>query len=113
MQGIVKEEDIDSLNIPWYLPHEEEVKGAIEREGSFEVNKLEVIEGHWVELEERKEGAKMVAGVMRAIMEPLLVNHFGKSVIDPLFDRYAKNLIEHPCADRISDSVAVVSLTRK
>lgn len=114
----MKEEDIDSLNIPMYLPHEEEVKGVIESEGSFELNKLEVIEVNWVgsnntDYEECKENARIVGGVIRAVMEPLLVNHFGKSVIDPLFKRYVKNLSEHPFCNRISDFVAVFSLTIK
>lgn len=54
-QGLVKVEDIDSFNNPVYLPHEEEVKGVIESEGSFELNNLEVFEVNWVKLKSEDE----------------------------------------------------------
>ncbi|KAL4385885.1 hypothetical protein GQ457_09G031410 [Hibiscus cannabinus] len=42
--GVVKEEDVDSFNLPLYTPCKEEMAEIVEREGSFEINNLQVFE---------------------------------------------------------------------
>ncbi|KAL4387150.1 hypothetical protein GQ457_09G025510 [Hibiscus cannabinus] len=42
--GVVKEEDVDSFNLPLYTPCREEMAEIVEREGSFEINNLQVFE---------------------------------------------------------------------
>ncbi|MBA0571025.1 hypothetical protein Golob_004621 [Gossypium lobatum] len=40
--GVVKEGDMDSFNLPLYTPCKEEVAEIVVREGSFEINNLQV-----------------------------------------------------------------------
>ncbi|CAH8354177.1 unnamed protein product [Eruca vesicaria subsp. sativa] len=41
-EGIVSASKVDSFNMPFYDPSKEEVKEVIEKEGSFEINDLEI-----------------------------------------------------------------------
>ncbi|CAK9144848.1 unnamed protein product [Ilex paraguariensis] len=42
--GLVKEADIDSFNIPFYTPYRDEVEAIIQKEGSFNLQSLKVLE---------------------------------------------------------------------
>ena len=44
LQGIIKEEKLDTFNIPLYTPSPSEVKLEVLKEGSFAINRLEVSE---------------------------------------------------------------------
>ncbi|KAG7578213.1 S-adenosyl-L-methionine-dependent methyltransferase [Arabidopsis thaliana x Arabidopsis arenosa] len=44
-EGVVKESDLESFNLPYYNPDESEVKEVIDNEGSFEINTFETIFG--------------------------------------------------------------------
>ncbi|XP_047306545.1 probable jasmonic acid carboxyl methyltransferase 2 [Impatiens glandulifera] len=46
-QGLIKQEDIDSFNLPVYHPCKDEVKEIIHNENSFHLEKLEVFECDW------------------------------------------------------------------
>ncbi|KAK4253831.1 hypothetical protein QN277_010455 [Acacia crassicarpa] len=116
LEGIIKEDQIDSFNIPVYYPSSSELQLEIEKEGSFTLNRLEVFEVSWnaacgEEHNDNSEGYK-VAQLIRAAAEPLLVNHFGEAIIDDVFHRY-----QHILADRMSKEKTVllnlvVSLTK-
>lgn len=41
LQGVIAAEEVDSFNEPFYSPCLEEVRGAVEQEGSFEILGLE------------------------------------------------------------------------
>lgn len=126
MQGVIEEERIDSFNAPYYAPSPEEVRRVIEDEGSFLVNHLEAFEVDWNEgsstdhdsnddgevLVEKLSRGQQVAKTVRAVVEPMLVAHFGRQIMDPLFPTYGQ-LVD----DYFSKTVAkhfnlVISLTR-
>ncbi|AEE76570.1 S-adenosyl-L-methionine:salicylic acid carboxyl methyltransferase-like protein; floral nectary-specific protein-like [Arabidopsis thaliana] len=129
-EGVVKESDLESFNLPYYSPDESEVKEVIENEGSFEIKNFETIfgllfsykTGHSevkdddddVDHSRRFEVVKTRANMTRSIIEPMLVAHFGEAIIDRLFDKY----IYHACQryDTLRNKPTVnffVSLTRK
>ncbi|KAA8520356.1 hypothetical protein F0562_014612 [Nyssa sinensis] len=45
--GLVEEADVDSFHLPFYSPYKDEVKDIIHKEGSFNLDKLEVFEVNW------------------------------------------------------------------
>lgn len=98
MQGIIEEEKLHSFNIPQYTPSPEEVQKEVEKEGSFSINQVETSEIMWAACgrefypEGGDDDGYNVAKCMRSVAEPLLVEHFGESVIEQLFEKY-KNIL--------------------
>ncbi|EOA19144.1 hypothetical protein CARUB_v10007816mg [Capsella rubella] len=127
-EGVVKESDVESFNLPYYNPDESELKEVIKNEGSFGINNFETIfgllfsnkTGHSevkdedVDQSSRSEVAKKRANMVRSIIEPFLVAHFGDAIIDQLFEKYT----HHACRryDTLRNKPTVnffVSLIRK
>ena len=65
---------LDSFYLPMYGPSDRELREIIQDEGSFEINEMQV---HQVvkSLTEPNE----LARAMRAVSEPMIVQHFGLS----------------------------------
>ncbi|GFP88550.1 benzoate carboxyl methyltransferase [Phtheirospermum japonicum] len=119
-QGLVKKDDLYSFNMPVYMPCLQEVESIIGDEGSFNLDKMEVIRVPWDAHEDyndrvfdKNRSGKLVADCVRAIVEPILASHFGSSVIDDVFDRYAKKMVERLSKERSSYFTPIISLTRK
>ncbi|KAJ0232666.1 hypothetical protein HA466_0289020 [Hirschfeldia incana] len=123
-EGIVKESDVDSFNLPFYDAGEEEVREVVEREGSFEIINIETHE-HLVPYKDTEEDddekcrlkfGEMMACRKRSITEPMLAAHFGDSIIERLFEKYAQNATRYYIVSRSCNKTTfnfVVSLTRK
>ncbi|KAG2239295.1 hypothetical protein Bca52824_090155 [Brassica carinata] len=124
-EGIVKESDVDSFNLPFYDAGEEEVREVVQREGSFKINDIETHE-HLVPYKYSEEDhddetcrlkfGEMMASRKRSITEPMLVAHFGDAIIDRLFEKYAQNAARYYIVSRSCNKTTVnfvVSLTRK
>ncbi|KAL7158304.1 hypothetical protein ABFS83_02G133400 [Erythranthe nasuta] len=97
-EGLVKEDDLHSFNIPIYGPSVQEIEAAVESEGSFNLDKMEFV------------------FCVRAFLEPLLVVHFVSSLnVDRVFDVYAEKVEEHLSAsvERSLYFFHVISLSRK
>ncbi|KAK6258312.1 hypothetical protein SCA6_012786 [Theobroma cacao] len=99
VKGIVKEADADSFNIPMYAPYKGELCEIIQKEDSFDLDKLEVVQINWgprdvltnedFEFDKYQRGQK-TANSVRAITEPMLASHFGEDILDKLFTGLAK-----------------------
>lgn len=103
-EGKIEEEKVNSFNIPQYTPSPEELKTEVIKEGSFTVDRLDVMKVNWdayngefCPSDEVMDGGYNVGNCMRSVAEPLLVSHFGEEIIDEVFNRYRKIL-----ADRMS-----------
>ncbi|XP_021275302.1 benzoate carboxyl methyltransferase-like [Herrania umbratica] len=121
-EGLVKEADLDSFNIPLYTPYKEEVSEIVQDEGSFEVDRLQVFEVDWDDGEDvhsnglvlnKYERGQKIANYVRAISEQLLASHFGDAVIDRLFTRLAIHEAEHLASNLGKVVTVVVSMTKK
>ncbi|KAL7120793.1 hypothetical protein ACP275_02G144400 [Erythranthe tilingii] len=121
-EGLLKEEDLHSFNIPIYAPSIQEINTAIQREGSFNLDEIEVAlvpldaneDYNNMALDKNNTSGKFVANYVRAFAEPMLVAHFGSSInVDVVFDVYAKKTDEHLSVERSSYFTPVISLTRK
>ncbi|KAL3720563.1 hypothetical protein ACJRO7_005387 [Eucalyptus globulus] len=115
-QGLIEEEKLDSYNTPYYEPYVEDVRAEIEREGSFTLDRLEIIVAPWDGMNggqryDRRKTAEMMAKAMRAVNESMITSHFGDQILDSLFERFIDIMardtkeVEHPNL--------VVSLIRK
>ncbi|KAG4180677.1 hypothetical protein ERO13_A10G179000v2 [Gossypium hirsutum] len=122
-EGVVKEADVDSFNLPLYTPCKEEVAEIIEREGSFEIKELQVfvVEANCSSREELLgskdiwvQKGKKFANASRAVFEPIICSHFGDAIIDKLYTRFATlaaNAITYSMDHKTLN--IVVSLTKK
>lgn len=110
-QGFIEEEKVDSFNIPMYCPCREEVSNEIAKEGSFEVQRLELLRrSENVPKEEleaitgsasaKESYGKSVSKQMRAVLESLIKHHFGEEIMDALFEKYGEIM-----AGRLSDFI--------
>jgi len=121
MQGIIKEEKLNTFNIPIYYPSPYEVKLEVITEGSFVMNQLEISEVNWnacddfeSELPESLgDDGYNVAQCMRALAEPLLVSHFGEDVVEEIFNRYKKYLTDRNSKERTRFINITILLTKR
>ncbi|KAL5764715.1 hypothetical protein ACOSQ2_017309 [Xanthoceras sorbifolium] len=121
-EGHVEAAKVDSFDIPCYHPCEEEVRDIVEKEGSFNLNKLEIFEVNWDPSDDpsnkefvfnKYRSGKNVANCIRAVTEPMLLAcHFGKSIIDTLFNRYANHVAQHLAVEKTKHINIVVSMTK-
>ncbi|XP_068645003.1 probable jasmonic acid carboxyl methyltransferase 2 [Aristolochia californica] len=122
-QGFVEEAKLDSFNIPYFSPCVEELKDVIDRENSFDLDRIErfdVVLDACVEDREKpcseadkyKIGSIMEKGT-RAMTEEMLASHFGMEILDKLFQRFREIASErwHDEQDNLLN--IGVSLTRK
>nr|WAU46224.1 S-adenosyl-methionine 4-1-methyl-2-pyrrolidinyl-3-oxobutanic acid methyltransferase [Erythroxylum coca] len=120
LEGMMEEEKLDSFNIPQYTPSPLEVKTQVEKEGSFDIDRLEVSEVNWNAYTDElnltdafKDFGYSVAKSMRVVTEPLLVNHFGEAIIDEIFSRYKVIVADHMEEEKSQFVNVVVSLTKR
>ncbi|XP_035837872.1 jasmonate O-methyltransferase-like isoform X2 [Helianthus annuus] len=129
-QGLVRESDINSFNLPFYLPCEDELMNIIQDDGSFSLDSMDAYEVNWdphdtdytnmkdLNIEPnhthgKNTTKKNTAKVIRAITEPLLTYHFGSSIIDVLFKKYEKHVTKHLAINKTRQFTIVISLTKK
>ncbi|KAJ0733203.1 putative salicylate carboxymethyltransferase [Helianthus annuus] len=120
VEGLIKEEKMDLFNIPQYTPSLKEVSNEVNKEGSFVIDCLEVSEVNWdactdqnLNLSEDDTQGVNMSKCMRAVAEPLLLSHFGESIMEEVFARYT-NVIKNRMLIEDAKLVNVtVSMTRK
>ncbi|KAK1433302.1 hypothetical protein QVD17_10212 [Tagetes erecta] len=119
-EGRIEEEKLDSFNIPQYTPNSKEVITEVEKEGSFAINCLEVSEVNWdactkdnLNLSEKDDQGYNMGKCMRAVAEPLVLSHFGESIIEEVFERYTNNIKICMSKEKTKLVNVTVSMTRK
>ncbi|KAL6346349.1 hypothetical protein AAG906_033145 [Vitis piasezkii] len=119
-EGLIDEEKMDSFNIPQYASSPVEVKCEVEKEGSFTINRLEVSKVNWnayhgefCASDAHKDCGYNVANLITAVMEPLLVSHFGDGIIEEVFSRYKKIVVVRMSREKIAFVNVTVSMTKR
>ncbi|XP_021300864.1 salicylate carboxymethyltransferase [Herrania umbratica] len=111
-QGQIDKEKLDSYDVHFYAPSTSEIEGEVRREGSFEVDRLEMFE---IE-REAKDGESYgtaVAMTVRAIQESMICNHFGDGIdLDTLFNNYGEMVDEEMAKQEIKPITFVVVLKK-
>ncbi|CAN8328054.1 unnamed protein product [Cochlearia groenlandica] len=113
-QGNIEQEKLDSYEMHFYAASSDEIEGEVNREGSFELERLEMLE---VDKEEINEDGlsygKAVAKTVRAVQESMLVQHFGEEILDKLFDTFGRMVDEELAKEDIRPITFVVVLRKK
>ncbi|EAZ00692.1 hypothetical protein OsI_22713 [Oryza sativa Indica Group] len=120
-KGRVKEEDLTTFNLPFYAPSVDEVTELIEESGLFDVEHTGVFESSWDPHDDSKSNGDAVADCarsadsiancsIRAVIKPLITDHFGESIVDELFQVYVPIVAKHLEKGRAMYPVIVVSL---
>ncbi|XP_010263597.1 PREDICTED: jasmonate O-methyltransferase-like isoform X2 [Nelumbo nucifera] len=126
VNGLLQEGKLDSFNIPFYSPSPQELTSAVHNEGSFTLNRLEILEIDWdrVTSSETSNGStktildnqsisQSTVKFVRAVMESLLESHFGREVMDPLFRRHEQIVCDHLSRNRNNKYICIIlSLTK-
>ncbi|XP_045829801.1 S-adenosyl-L-methionine:benzoic acid/salicylic acid carboxyl methyltransferase 3-like isoform X1 [Trifolium pratense] len=125
LEGIIKEENLNSFNVPLYYPSLSEVKLEVLTEGSFSINQLDSSQIIFKELDNYKdafnskisgsltEDGYNLGQCIRAIAEPLLVGHFGESVTKEAFNRFQKYVTDNVPKDRTKITNITMILTKR
>ncbi|RHN51975.1 putative salicylate carboxymethyltransferase [Medicago truncatula] len=98
MQGIIEEEKLNTFNIPIYFPSPSEIKVEVLTEESFDINGFQVSQVNRNDLDNCNavdlfQMSETLAKCARAVIEPLLISHFGEGVTEEVFNRY-KNILQ-------------------
>ncbi|KAG9152592.1 hypothetical protein Leryth_021929 [Lithospermum erythrorhizon] len=92
-RGIVREESVNSCNLPMYVASIEEIEEAIKRNGSFSIEKMQILPS--VSTTDAGLSPQGTSSGIRAIMEGIIKEHFGFEILDELFELYTKKLEEN------------------
>ncbi|XP_077224777.1 putative jasmonic acid carboxyl methyltransferase 1 isoform X1 [Tasmannia lanceolata] len=106
-QGVIDQDKVDSFNLPFYAPSIQELEAIVNREGSFSLDRHEVIE--IVNFTSGQNVAKLI----RAITESMLADQFGAGILDDLFRRYEHNVDVYLSNEKAIIINLVLSMTRK
>ncbi|KAI7742084.1 hypothetical protein M8C21_030090, partial [Ambrosia artemisiifolia] len=123
-EGLVRESDIKSFNVPIYYPCEDEVRNVIQNEGSFSLESLSTFHVNWDpqdmdynnlndSYEASQTHGENTAKMVRAFAEPLLTSYFGETIIDELFKKYKKHVAKHLTNNKTRFFNLVISLAKK
>nr|AEV40993.1 putative jasmonate O-methyltransferase [Oryza minuta] len=116
-EGMVDDEKMDSFNVPLYAATVEEFKEAVDADGSFKINQLELVMGSPPVVDDpadRSVIGRMVANYVRALLGPLIDTHIGGAMADELFIRMqhraeirAEELVDEMCFPHILCSLSL------
>ncbi|XP_039146645.1 S-adenosyl-L-methionine:benzoic acid/salicylic acid carboxyl methyltransferase 3-like [Dioscorea cayenensis subsp. rotundata] len=121
-EGVLEEEKVNTFNMPFYAASKEEVQQVIQSEGSFYIEQMQILESNWDPFDDSDDDQAFdnvksghnVAKCIRAVLEPLLVGHFGKqAIVDQVFARYAHNVAMHLLKEKTKHIVFILALKTK
>ncbi|KMT14986.1 hypothetical protein BVRB_3g064910 [Beta vulgaris subsp. vulgaris] len=117
-EGFIEEDKLSTFNSHMYAPSEAELNHLVEKEGSFNLDQVHISEVSWKPNEQYKNSYNKpldhndVAKCMRAVVEYLLISHFGEAIIEEVFLRF-KEIIRVSMAKENSVFVNLtISLTK-
>lgn len=83
-------DEIDGFNLAVYLPSEEEARKAIEEDGHFRIERLEVTNPR------TRMSAGAIAMHIRAGLEGIIRQELGDSLMEKIFDEFSAKAEEDP-----------------
>ncbi|OMO55594.1 SAM dependent carboxyl methyltransferase [Corchorus capsularis] len=90
--GLVKQEKVDSFNIPFYFPNAEEMVRIVERNGYFIVEKIQEYLSKSPVIS--KDVQFLITSHLRAATEGIIKEHFGLGIVEELFNYFQKKLTD-------------------
>ncbi|KAK4427750.1 Salicylate carboxymethyltransferase [Sesamum alatum] len=107
-KGKVEEEKVDSYDVHYYGPSREEIEDEVRTEGSFKLDRVEMLKK---ETDCTSSGAA-IAKTVRAVQESMLSHHFGEAMLDELFDEYGTLLDREMAKEAVTFIDIALVLTR-
>ncbi|KAF8018276.1 hypothetical protein BT93_H3237 [Corymbia citriodora subsp. variegata] len=118
-EGLIEKEKVDSFNVPYYSPSPKELQWEVQKQGSFSIDCLEVFEVDRSVFETdfdpnvvSEEAADNMVGCLRAIAQPMLVDHFGGEIINEVFKRFRAKLGDRLSKEKIAFVNIIISLKK-
>ncbi|XP_071715873.1 benzoate carboxyl methyltransferase-like [Rutidosis leptorrhynchoides] len=114
-EGLVRESEIHSFNLPMYTPYIDEVTDIIHRQGSFSLDVVESFDVYFdqrdapMKVSDEPSHGKKVASIIRAGFE---LTNFGTSAMDMLFSKFAKYVDKYMSPAKTKHFSIVISLTK-
>ena len=117
----MEKEKLNSFNLPFYAPSMGEVKALIEKQNLFDIEHIGLFESNWdplddsdsdVALDCASSGRNVANKSIRAVMEPLIIEHFGEAILDELFLAFGSMVAEYLEIMKAKYPVIVVSLKK-
>lgn len=99
-EGLIDKAKLDAFNLPFLRPTMQQVKQAIEAEGSFAIHKLETLGIPWDtvtknvdtkseidrdNIDDHSRVSKLVTNTVRGVLEPIFAAEFGEEIMDHVF----------------------------
>jgi hypothetical protein len=99
----VEKEKLSSFNLPYYAPSLDEVTQLIKLNDLFNIEDIRLFESDWDAYDDSdgdvvlscSSSAENIAKIIRAGIEPLIMNHFGEDILEELFMVYASMLAKN------------------
>ncbi|KAL3525352.1 hypothetical protein ACH5RR_013724 [Cinchona calisaya] len=110
-KGAVEEEKLESYDVHFYAPSKEELEDLIGKEGSLQLDLLEMFEIEKEVCDGTSYGTR-VAMTVRAIQESMIAYHFGDDIIDDLFEIYGRMVDEEMAKEDIKPITFVLGLRK-
>ncbi|CAN6231403.1 unnamed protein product [Urochloa humidicola] len=119
-KGLVEKKKLSSFNMPYYAPSVDEVTQLIKKNDLFDIEDIRLFESNW-DAHDDSDGdvvpdcsssAENIAKIIRAGIEPLIINHFGEDILDELFMVYNSILAKNLEKGKAMCPVIVVSLKK-
>lgn len=112
--GEIEEEKLDSYDVHFYAPSEDEIEDEVRKEGSFELERVEMFE---IERDHNAMGCESygaaIAMTVRAIQESMIRHHFGDGInVDNLFEYYRKMVDEEMAKEEIQPITFAIVLRK-
>lgn len=94
IEGLLSENDVDSFNLPRYYASQQELETIIKRNGSFSIERIELLDRSKIDGGTVRVPPSMVTSYFRALLEGLLNAHFRVKIGGGLFDLVEKGIEE-------------------
>ncbi|CAD6226445.1 unnamed protein product [Miscanthus lutarioriparius] len=119
-KGLVEKEKLSSFNMPYYAPSLDEVTQLIKQNDLFDIEDIRLFESNWDAYDDSdgdvvlncSSSAENIAKIIRAGIEPLIMNHFGEDILEELFMVYAAMLAKNLEKGKAMCPVIVVILNK-
>ncbi|KAF8006285.1 hypothetical protein BT93_K0547 [Corymbia citriodora subsp. variegata] len=115
-EGFIEEEKLDTLNVPYYTASSEEVRGIVDEEGSFWIERMEIFEVNaedtTADEDPRSIGRKM-AKHARSYTGSIISHHLGEEIMDKLYGEKLPILLGDEFAKGRRTGVSIIAVLKK
>ncbi|OWM87438.1 hypothetical protein CDL15_Pgr022549 [Punica granatum] len=116
-EGLVEEEKLDTLNVPYYTASQEEVQHIVQQEASFTVEHVETfaldVGGISSEKEDPWTRGRKQAKHTRSFTGSVVQHHLGEEVMDKLYGEKLAHLIGKDLSKGERQGISIVLMLRK